>query len=133
MAHNGKAKLFIYANGKSYETVLTEDTVAITMGAVLKQYRETIKNKIITQVTPVEWCYRLHGEENKWPIAKDAADIAPTTTHIAETVILNWVNQSAWLQVEDISAENAAQPYTAGTITAWIAPKEKGLSKSNCV
>lgn len=60
MAHNGKAKLFIYANGKSYETVLTEDTVAITMGAVLKQYRETIKNtqdelnKIITQVTPVE-------------------------------------------------------------------------------
>ncbi|WP_288786248.1 hypothetical protein [uncultured Bacteroides sp.] len=60
MAHNGKAKLFIYANGKSYETVLTEDTVAITMSAILKQYREYIKsahdelNKIIAQVTPVE-------------------------------------------------------------------------------
>lgn len=60
MAHNGKAKLFVYANGKSYETVLTEDTIAVTMNAILKKYREDIKNaqdelnKIIAQAMPVE-------------------------------------------------------------------------------
>ena len=56
MDYNGKAKLFVYANGKSYETVLTEDT----MNAILKNSREAIKNaqdelnKIIAQVMPVE-------------------------------------------------------------------------------
>ncbi len=60
MAHNGKAKLFVYANGKPYETVLTEDTIAVTMNAILKKYREAIKNaqdelnKIIAQAMPVE-------------------------------------------------------------------------------
>lgn len=60
MDYNGKAKLFVYANGKSYETVLTEDTIAVTMNAILKNYREAIKNaqdelnKIIAQVMPVE-------------------------------------------------------------------------------
>ena len=59
MDYNGKAKLFVYANGKSYETVLTEDTIAVTMNAILN-YREAIKNaqdelnKIIAQVMPVE-------------------------------------------------------------------------------
>lgn len=60
MNDGGTAKLFVYSNGKSYETVLTEDTVASTMNAILKNYREIIKkaqdelNKIIGQVTPKE-------------------------------------------------------------------------------
>lgn len=60
MNDGGTAKLFVYSNGKSYETVLSEDTVASTMNAILKNYREAIKkaqdelNKIISQITPVE-------------------------------------------------------------------------------
>ncbi len=60
MNEGGTAKLFVYVNGKSYETILAEDTLNVTLNAILKKYRTIIKkaqdelNEIITLATPVD-------------------------------------------------------------------------------
>ena len=56
----GTAKLFVHIKGKTYETVLSEDTLATTFNAILQNYRESIKkaqdalNDIIASYTPME-------------------------------------------------------------------------------
>lgn len=56
----GTAKLFVYVKGKTYETVLSENTLVTTFNAILQKYRESIRkaqdalNDIIAAYTPVE-------------------------------------------------------------------------------
>ena len=56
----GTAKLFVHVEGKTYETVLSEDTLVTTFNAILQKYRESIKkaqdelNDIIAIYTPME-------------------------------------------------------------------------------
>lgn len=56
----GTAKLFVRVKGKTYETVLSEDTLVTTFNAILQKYRESIKkaqdelNDIIAIYTPME-------------------------------------------------------------------------------
>ena len=60
MNEGGTAKLFVYSQGKTYETILTENTLNTTFNTMLQKYRESIKNaqeeldKIIASYTPVE-------------------------------------------------------------------------------
>ncbi len=60
MDNGGTAKLFVYSEGKTYETVLSEDTLNTTFNAILQKYRESIKkaqdalNDVIASYTPIE-------------------------------------------------------------------------------
>lgn len=60
MDGGGTAKLLICAGGKSCEITLTEDTVIVTLNAILEKYRRIIResqdrlNELIVCNTPIE-------------------------------------------------------------------------------